>query len=90
MGCSGNKTSKRGGIERKTAKKIREWGIENGYPRSLPISEGIETLNLNVNYKGGPNNPRSLPISEGIETLVSVKSSPSKISSEEPAHQRGY
>jgi len=72
MGCSGNKTSKRGGIERKTAKKIREWGIENGYPRSLPISEGIETKGLPKPKGLTRSHPRSLPISEGIETTATV------------------
>jgi len=36
-------------------------------PRSLPISEGIETPNQSQNNTYHTN-PRSLPISEGIET----------------------
>jgi len=62
------KTSwKRGENRIKRRKKAREWGIKNGYPRSLPISEGIETFNQSNSVFISPH-PRSLPISEGIET----------------------
>jgi len=50
-------------------------------PRSLPISEGIETKGFYRRHRRRCTHPRSLPISEGIETtaVLRVQREPAQI-----------